>query len=447
MSYRWFPVHRGQRREADREGEYEPMAEQTDHGGAALDLSVLGAFAVRHRGEPVALPRSRKTRALLAYLAVVDQPQSRERLCALLWDAPDDVRAALRWSLSKIRQIVNHDGEERLLADHGQVTLATQSLGLDLRRVRDLSGRLASTDIDKLEQAAHGLRGGFLEDLSLPRCREFESWRLSVASEVDLLRTTILRTLVDRLAAEPSRALPHALALRAIDPANSALAAELKAIADAARGVAVSAAGQGAVKLLSPRDAAAIAALSPSADGKRHDATILSIEIVSPLPSIASVPPDAVFRQLDPLFELAQTLIMRHGGVVTAAASSGITALFDSEACGNHARTACRAALAVKSIVEAESAGSVRVRAGLDSGDVIVRSRRDGHAGRIEVSGPASRTADRLVQSLRRGLLALTDRTHAAAADLIETRVLPRSELYGFGREQVHELLGDADKG
>jgi DNA-binding SARP family transcriptional activator len=419
------------------------MAERSDHDGAALDLSVLGAFVVRQRGEPVALPRSRKTRALLAYLAVVDQPQSRERLCVLFWDTPDDVRAALRWSLSKIRQIVNADGEERLLADHGQVTLATQSLGLDLRQVREVSGRLTSAGIAELEQAAHALRGGFLEDLSLPRCREFESWRLSVASEVDLLRTTILRTLVDRLAGEPSRALPHALALRAVDPANRTLAAEVKAIADAARGVAATTAnaGQGAVH------ADAVPPPSASTDGKRHDATILSIEIVSPLPSIASVPPDAVFRQLDPLFELAQTLITRHGGVVAAAASSGITALFDSEACENHAGTACRAALAVKSIVEAESAGSVRVRAGLDSGEVIVRSRRDGQAGRIEVTGAASRTADRLVQSLRRGLLAITDRTHAVAAGLIETRVLPRSELYGFGREQVHELLGDADKG
>jgi DNA-binding SARP family transcriptional activator len=420
------------------------MAGRPDHVGAALDLSVLGAFVVRQRGEPVALPRSRKTRALLAYLAVVDQPHSRERLCGLFWDAPDDVRAALRWSLSKIRPVVNVDGQERLQADHGQVTLLTQALDLDLRKVREVSGRLASAGIAELEQAAHALRGGFLEDLSLPRCREFESWRLSLASEVDLLRTTILRTLVDRLAAEPSRALPHALALRAIDPANSALAAEVKAVADAARGQAATTTntgGQGAVHAM--RDAAAMPAPLPSADGKRHDATILSIEIVSPLPSFASVPPDAVFRQLDPLFELAQTLIARHGGVVTAAGGSGVSALFDPASCDNHAVAACRAALAVKTIVEAESAGSVRVRAGLDSGEVIVRTRREGQAGRVEVTGNALRTADRLVQSLRRGLLALTDRTHLVAAGLIETRVLPRSELHGFGREQIHELLGE----
>ena len=414
-----------------------------DQVGAPLHLSVLGAFAVRHRGKALDLPPSRKTRALLAYLAVADQPQSRQRLCGLFWDAPDDLRAALRWSLSKIRKIVNVDGQDVLLADHGQVTFLTQSIDLDLRQVRELSQRLASADIAELEQAAHALEGGFLEDLSLPRCREFESWRLSLASEVSLLRATVLRTLVDRLASDPSRALRHALALRAMDPANSALAAEVKAVADAARELVVKApntAGQGAAQ--SPQ-AGAASGPSPGIESKRHDATILSVEIVSPLPGFASVAPDAVFRQLDPLFELALSLVARHGGVVTAAGGSAITALFDAATCDNDAAVACRAALAVKSIIESESAGSVRIRAGLDSGDVIVRYRRHGESERVEVAGAALQSADRLVQSLRRGLLALTERTRSRAAGLVATRLLPRSELFGFGREQIYELLGD----
>jgi len=418
----------------------------SDQVGAPLHLSVLGAFAVRHRGKALDLPPSRKTRALLAYLAVADQPQSRQRLCGLFWDAPDDLRAALRWSLSKIRKIVNVDGQDVLLADRGQVTFLTQSIDLDLRQVRELSQRLASADIAELEQAAHALEGGFLEDLSLPRCREFESWRLSLTSEVTLLRATVLRTLVDRLASDPSRALRHALSLRAMDPANSALAAEVKAVAGSAREQAVKApntAGQGGGQ--TPQSAAA-SGPSPSIESKRHDVTLLSVEIVSPLPGFASVAPDAVFRQLDPLFELAQTLIARHGGVVTAAGGSAITALFDTATCDNDAAVACRAALAVKSIIESESARSVRVRAGLDSGEVIVRYRRHGQAERIEVAGAALRTADRLVQSLRRGLLALTDRTQLRAAGLVTTRLLSRSELSGFGREQIYELLSDADQ-
>jgi DNA-binding SARP family transcriptional activator len=173
---------------------------------AVLDLHVLGAFAVLHRGKPLALPPSRKTRALLAYLAVVDQPQRRERLCGMFWNAPDDLRGALRWSLSKIRKIVNIGAQDVLTADRNVVTLRTQSLAVDFRKIRELSQRLASSDIVELEEAAGVLKSGFLEDLSLPRCREFEAWRLLLANEVGLLRATILRTLVDRL--RPSRLAP-----------------------------------------------------------------------------------------------------------------------------------------------------------------------------------------------------------------------------------------------
>jgi class 3 adenylate cyclase len=82
------------------------------------------------------------------------------------------------------------------------------------------------------------------------------------------------------------------------------------------------------------------------------------------------------------------------------------------------------------------------VRAGLDSGEVIIRQRRHGTSERIEVTGVAIRTAERLVHTLRRGVLAITDRTQHVAAGLVATTLLPRSELPRFGRDgQVYELL------
>jgi len=421
-------------------------ADRPERESLVLDLHVLGAFAVRHKGKPLDLPRSRKTRALLAYLAVVDQPQRRARLCGLFWDAPDDLRGALRWSLSKIRKIVNIDAHDVLAADRNEVALRTQSIALDLRQVRDLAQRLPSSDIAELEDAAAALKNGFLEDLSLPRCREFEAWRLSLANEVDLLRARILRILVDRLAAEPSRALPHALALQAMDPANSGLAAEVNAVAESARERAVMASDGHRSPLKSSEGTGAAPAKPAFVDGERQDVTILSIEIVSPLHGFASVAPDVVFRQLDPLFDAAHKLIERHAGIVSASGSSGITALFCSATCENHAVAACRAALAVKSAVEAQSADSVRVRAGLDSGEVMVRYRRHGATERIEVTGAAVRTAERLVHSLRRGALALTDRTQLVTAGLVDTSLLPHSECPRFGRDgQVYELVSVAD--
>lgn len=46
----------------------------------SLDIRVLGDLTVLRAGEAVSLPPSRKTRALLAYLAMTDRPQRRERL-------------------------------------------------------------------------------------------------------------------------------------------------------------------------------------------------------------------------------------------------------------------------------------------------------------------------------------------------------------------------------
>ena len=65
----------------------------------SVSLNLLRAMELERGGHPVALPSSRKTRALLAYLAVTDRAVRRDHLCSMLWDVPDDPRGALRWSL------------------------------------------------------------------------------------------------------------------------------------------------------------------------------------------------------------------------------------------------------------------------------------------------------------------------------------------------------------
>lgn len=421
-------------------------ARRSDQAGATLDLRVLGPFSVLHQGKALSLPPSRKTRALLAYLAVVDEPQRRERLCRMFWDTPDDLRGALRWSLSKIRQVVNIDGQDVLAADRDEVTLRRQSIALDLRQVRVLSDSLLSADIASLEQAAGALEGGFLENLSLPRCREFEAWRASQARDVALLRTRILRALVDALATEPFRALPHAHALQAMDPDNPTLAAELKRLEGSARELATKpseANRDGTPRLANDDASTAIPPALSTGDATPRQVTVLSVEIVTPLHGLASVSSGAMLRQMDPLLEAAHRIIERQGGVIIASGNFSITALFDSSA-SQDAVAACRAALAVKSAIESLSAGTVRVRAGLDSGEVAVRFRRHGVNERIEATGAPVRTAARLVHSLRRGILALTDRTHVAVAGAMATGLLPRSDLPRFSRdEQAYELLAE----
>src|SRR3712207_1115488 len=125
----------------------------------SLDVRVLGDFCVLRDGQSVDLPPSKKTRALLAYLAVTGQPHQRERLCEMFWDVPDDPRGALRWSLSKIRRIVCPEDETHLIADRNTVSI---NLGhkIDLNRIGHLRReKLASRSTPELEEAASLLRG------------------------------------------------------------------------------------------------------------------------------------------------------------------------------------------------------------------------------------------------------------------------------------------------
>jgi class 3 adenylate cyclase len=173
---------------------------------------------------------------------------------------------------------------------------------------------------------------------------------------------------------------------------------------------------------------------------ERTRVTVLSVEIVSPLHAFASVDPELVLRQIDPLLESTFEIIELNGGVILASGESGITAIFGIlPASRHHATSACQAALVVKSKLELQSKGSVRVRAALDTGEVIVRYRGRGATKQIEVTGGAVRGAARLARSLRRGAVAVTDRTRVAADGSLNLVRLSRSDLIRFDRDEPNK--------
>src|SRR5438270_1397359 len=131
-----------------------------------LELRVLGELEVIRDGAPVTLPRSRKTRALLAYLALTGRKHRRERLCEIFWDVPDDPRGALRWSLSKIRPFVDDPAYPRLVADRQTVELRTEGLHVDLFAAQACAGSEAAATEDLL-RAASSFRGPILADFDL----------------------------------------------------------------------------------------------------------------------------------------------------------------------------------------------------------------------------------------------------------------------------------------
>src|SRR5215471_8783301 len=230
---------------------------------SGLEVAVLGELRVFRDGEAVSLPPSRKTRALLAYLAVVQRPQRRERLCEMFWEIPDDPRGALRWSLSRIRQIVGTANDSTIQADRNSVFLDPSGFDCDFRALDSLKpDRIEEPNTSYIEAIADSFRGGFLEDLYLPKCPEFEAWRVAHAEQAGMLRLRALRLLVNRMRDEPERALRHALLLQELSP-ESSLAAEIERIASRARQLAAAPRGEPSV----PKREEAIVqpALSPEA--------------------------------------------------------------------------------------------------------------------------------------------------------------------------------------
>ncbi|MCP8937616.1 alpha/beta fold hydrolase [Alsobacter sp. SYSU M60028] len=203
---------------------------------ARLTIGVLGELQVTRGEDVVQLPPSRKTRALLAFLAVAGRPQRRERLCEMFWEVPDDPRGALRWSLSKIRQVLNGDGRDRVMADRNTVQLDFGDIEVDFSELAALKpDDVAALPTDRLCTLADLFRGEFLEDLSFPRCPDFEAWRTFHADAIGVLRLRVLRTLVERLADDPERALAFAHRLHMLDPDDAVLAARVEELAEAAR--------------------------------------------------------------------------------------------------------------------------------------------------------------------------------------------------------------------
>ncbi|WP_395703868.1 ATP-binding protein, partial [Aquabacterium sp.] len=204
-----------------------------------LRVRLLGELELRSAdGALRPLPPSRRTRALLGYLVATGTPQARTALCDLLWDGPDDPRAALRWSLTKLRAVVDDEAQPRLQADRERVAFEARGCDIDCTQVRVLleRGPLNEQPIAALESAAQALQGEFLDGLELPACYRFHHWVMAERERFGRLRRAVLETLVSRLTGEPQRALPHGRAMVAADPlAEGAHATLVRLLAAAGR--------------------------------------------------------------------------------------------------------------------------------------------------------------------------------------------------------------------
>src|SRR5262245_14118263 len=146
-------------------------------GVSSLQVHLLGPMAIRRDGAVVALPASRKVRALLGYLAVAPHAVTRSHLCELLWDVPNDPRGELRWCLSKVRGLVDEPGRQRVEARGETVRLDLSDCAVDAIDV----SRAGAAGVDTLgtrplQELAALFGGDFLDGLEIDRSPVFNGW-------------------------------------------------------------------------------------------------------------------------------------------------------------------------------------------------------------------------------------------------------------------------------
>jgi DNA-binding SARP family transcriptional activator len=146
-------------------------------GEPSFHVRMLGRMTIRWDGRTLALPASRKVRALFAYLALAPLAVSRSQLCELLWDVPNDPRGELRWCLSKIRSIVDERDRRRVLTREDTIRLDLADCFVDAieitRAAEEGIGTLAPERSRTLSML---FNGDFLEGLEIDRSPVFNGW-------------------------------------------------------------------------------------------------------------------------------------------------------------------------------------------------------------------------------------------------------------------------------
>ena len=160
---------------------------------------MLGRMAIHRDGVALALPASRKVRALLAYLALAPLAVSRSQLCELLWDVPNDPRGELRWCLSKVRGIVD-EGRQRVFTRDDTVRLDLSDCFVDAiaiaRAIEEGIGTLAP---ERQRALAALFNGDFLDGLEIERSPVFNGWLTAQRRRFRGCHAALLEHLVKRV--------------------------------------------------------------------------------------------------------------------------------------------------------------------------------------------------------------------------------------------------------
>src|SRR4029450_1354722 len=186
-------------------------------------------------------------------------------------------------------------------------------------------------------------------------------------------------------------------------------------------------------------------------EGERKQVTVLFADIKDSTELIRDLDPEAAQQLLDPALHAMMAAVHRYEGTVNQVLGDGIMALFGAPlAHEDHALRACYAALTMQTAmreytetVRRAHGIEMRIRVGLNSGEVVVRA--IGNALHMDYSavGQTPHLAARMEQLATPGTIRLTAAPLRLVEGLVEVNALGQFPVKGLSEPvEVFELVG-----
>src|SRR6266487_7036982 len=186
-------------------------------------------------------------------------------------------------------------------------------------------------------------------------------------------------------------------------------------------------------------------------EGERKQVTVLFADLNGSMELLADRDPEEARKILDPVLNHMMEAVHRYEGTVNQVMGDGIMALFGAPlAHEDHAVRGCYAALAMQAAVKRYADDmrrahgvTVRIRVGLNSGEVVVRAIGSDLRMDYTAVGQTTHLAARMEQLADPGATLLTADTLALAEGYIDVRSVGPTPVKGMAEPvEIYEMLG-----
>lgn len=175
-------------------------------------------------------------------------------------------------------------------------------------------------------------------------------------------------------------------------------------------------------------------------EGERKQVTVLFCDVVESTRLSGKLDPEAMHELMDRALRLMAEAVHRYEGTVNQFLGDGIMALFGAPvALEDHALRAVQAALAIQETMgglsaelKRQSGGEVRLRLGLNTGQVVVGKIGDDLRMDYTAVGETTNLAARLQTRAEPGTILVGETTHRLVQGYVQSESLGRVEVRGF---------------